>query len=105
MRIISFMPRCHVSFADPEEHKHSVEIEAESLYEAVALAVADFIKIQSNATPLPDNTEFTITTLHPTTEHRMKLLQVKRWAAPSAIGGPANAAKRERVRALLGEGA
>jgi hypothetical protein len=97
------MPRCHVSFVDPSKREHSLEVEAESLYEAVGLAVADFYGNQASATALPDSTEFVVTILQPVTELRMKLLQVKRWAAPSSLGGPANALKRERVRILLGE--
>jgi hypothetical protein len=31
-----------VSFTDSDKTEHAVEVEAESLYEAVALAVADF---------------------------------------------------------------
>jgi hypothetical protein len=36
------MARCRVSFTDSEQTEYAVEVEAESLYEAVALAVADF---------------------------------------------------------------
>lgn len=33
---------CRVAFTDSEEISHSVEVVADSLYEAVALAVAEF---------------------------------------------------------------
>ena len=36
------MARCRVSFTDSDKTEHAVEVEAESLYEAVALAVAEF---------------------------------------------------------------
>src|SRR5580692_7962495 len=36
------MARCRVSFTDSEKLEHSAEAEAESLYEAVAPAVAGF---------------------------------------------------------------
>ena len=40
--VIGAMARCRVSFTDSEKTEHAVEVEAESLYEAVALAVANF---------------------------------------------------------------
>jgi len=102
--IIHSMPLCHVSFVHPDQREHSVEVDAEFLYEAVALAFADFNRNQPViTTSLPDTTEFVITVLNPVVEHRMRLLQINRWAAPSAIGGPANVWKRQRVRSLIGE--
>jgi hypothetical protein len=36
------MNRCRVSFTDTNGIPHDVDVQAESLYEAVALAVAEF---------------------------------------------------------------
>jgi hypothetical protein len=45
------MPRCAVSFTDDDGIAHTAHVHAESLYEAVALAVADFR--QDRLVPLP----------------------------------------------------
>lgn len=53
--------RCRVSYLDPEGLDHAVEVEAESLYEAVALAVAEFRQGEIiSAAPGP-MTEFCVT--------------------------------------------
>lgn len=80
---------------------HAVEVDAESLYEALALAVAEF----RDDTLLPDGpgimTEFSIAVLRKPIEHRIRLKQVHDWAQPSMVGGPAGILKRDRVRKLL----
>ena len=64
--------RCRVSFTDIEGIPHSVEVQAESLYEAVALAVAEFRtdNLTSETGPM---TEFTIAIQRPAVEHHIKL--------------------------------
>ena len=89
-------------FTDSDGLEHSAEVEAESLYEAVALAVADF-----RDDPLLQDrpgamTEFAVAVLRNPTEHKIRLKQVEKWAEPSTVGGPVGMAKRERVRDLLG---
>jgi hypothetical protein len=95
------MARCRVSFTDQDKTEHSVEVEAESLYEAVAVAVADF-----REDPLLDPpgamTEFTVSVLRNPPEHKIRLQQVRKWAEPNTREGPAGITKRARVRELLG---
>jgi len=93
--------RCRVSFTDIEGIPHSVEVQAESLYEAVALAVAEFRTDNLTSEPGP-MTEFTIAIQRPAVEHHIKLGQVLNWAQHTMKEGPAGIIKRERVRALLG---
>ena len=61
--------RCRVSFTDSEGVLHGVDVEAESLYEAVAIAVAQFREDEvgpSNPGPM---TEFTVAVYkNPTSE-------------------------------------
>ena len=55
------MARCHVSFTDSDKTEHAVEVEAESLYEAVAQAVADFREDPLLKDAIPGAmTEFTV---------------------------------------------
>ena len=97
------MARCRVSFADAEKTEHSVEVEAESLYEAVALAVADFREDPLLPAYPSAMTEFTVAVLRNPTEHRIRLSQVSKWAEHTTKDGPAGTTKRQRVRMLLGE--
>jgi hypothetical protein len=62
------MARCRVSFTDSDKTEHAAELEAESLYEAVALAIADFREdplLRDGSGPM---TEFTVAVLR--TPHR-----------------------------------
>jgi len=97
------MARCRVSFTDSEKLEHSAEVEAESLYEAVALAVADFREDPLLRDAPGDMTEFTVAVLRNPTEHKIKLQQVAKWAEPTMREGPAGVSKRQKVRALLGQ--
>ncbi len=77
-----------------------MEVEAESLYEAVALAVADFREdplVTAHPSPM---TEFIVAVIRNPTEHRIGLQQVMSWSEPSTRDGPAGITKRQRVRAL-----
>ena len=94
--------RCRVSYLDQEGLDHAVEVEAESLYEAVAIAVAEFRQGEIiTDTPGP-MTEFCVTVLRKPIEHRIRFNKVQEWVQPSMRGGPAAVTARERVRKLLG---
>jgi hypothetical protein len=93
--------RCRVTFKDSEV-SHSVEVNADTLYEAVALAVVEFRQDKTiPSTPGP-TTEFTVAVFRPPVEHTIRLGKVEQWAKPSPKGGPAEMMRRERVRKLLG---
>ena len=92
--------RCSVSFNDDDGLFHTAHVQAESLYEAVALAVAEFRKDQ--LAPVPASmTEFIIAIEKPPVEHRIRLSQVEKWAQSTTRDGPAGITKRQRVKALL----
>jgi hypothetical protein len=95
------MARCRVSFTDSDKTEHAAEVEAESLYEAVAQAVADFREDPLLRDPPGAMTEFTVAVLRNPTEHKIRLQQVVKWAEPNTREGPAGITKRQRVRALL----
>jgi hypothetical protein len=94
--------RCRVTYTD-SEGSHSVEVRAETLYEAVAMAVAEFKQDKTVPHPPESATELTVAVFRPPVEHKIKLAQVAKWAEPSTKEGPAGMIKREKVRALLGK--
>lgn len=95
------MPRCRVSFIDSEGISHAAEVHADSLYEAVALAVAEFRGDEiTTAVPAP-TTEFVVAVMRKPIEHRISFKKVEDWCRPSTKGGPAQTVKRERFRKLL----
>jgi hypothetical protein len=94
------MVRCRVSFKDSDNIGHSVEVHAESLYEAVALAEAEF-RAEGHTDMPAAMTEFTVSIQRPRVEHCIRLGQVAKWAEGTR-DGPAGIIKRQRVKALLG---
>jgi hypothetical protein len=71
--------RCVVSFVDSDGLSHTAYVQADSLYEAVALAVAQFRDDPMVEAPGP-MTEFNVTVERPAIQHRIRLNQVSRWA-------------------------
>lgn len=96
------MARRRVSFRDSDKTEHAVEVEAESLYEGVALAVADFREDPLLHDRPAATTEFTVAVLRNPVEHKIRLQQVLKWAEPTMREGPAGISNRQKVRALLG---
>jgi hypothetical protein len=96
------MARCRVSYSDSEGN-HSVEVTADTLYEAVAMAVVEFKQDTTVSNPPGLETEFTVLVLRKPIEHVIRLKQIHQWAAPSTKGGPAETLKRERVRKMLAD--
>lgn len=95
--------RCRVSFTDSEGIHHGVDVDAESLYEAVAIAVANFREDDLSPSSPGPMTEFTVSVYRNPTEHKLRLQQVLKWSEHTTEEGPAGITKRERVRTLLGQ--
>jgi len=95
--------RCAVSFTDSDGIIHEARVQAESLYEAVALAIADFRQDKLIPVLPASSTEFTVAIEPPRIEHRIRLSQIEKWArSNTTCEGPAGIAKRQRIRTLLG---
>ena len=92
------LSRCRVAYRDTAGVEHSVEVEAESLYEAVA----EFRDSELDDVEPKLMSEFVVTVYRKPTEHRLRLQDVEQWAQPSVLGGPAGITRREKVRKLLG---
>ncbi len=95
--------RCRVSFADSDGLLHAVDVDAESLYEAVAIAVAQFREDDVSPSAPGAMTEFTVAVYRNPVEHKIRLKQVLTLAEHTTKDGPAGIMKRERVRTLLGQ--
>lgn len=89
-------------YTDSDGIEHAVEVDAESLYEAVALAVAQFREDAVCPLDPAPMQEFTVEVIRKPVQHKIRLKQVQNWAKPSVIGGPNQIIRRERVRNLLG---
>jgi hypothetical protein len=91
---------CLVTFTDSRGIRHSVEVTAESLFEAGALAVsalrqAGFVEdVPGPASSLE------IEVREPAVKHIVTLAQLQRWAN-GATRSPVEKIKRDRLRELL----
>jgi hypothetical protein len=94
------MARCRVSFTDSDGIAHAVEVQADSLFEAVALAVAEF-RADTMTGVSGSMTEFTVAIHRPAVEHKIRLGQVTKWAEGKTAEGPAGITRRNRVKSLL----
>ena len=90
-----------MSFVDSDGIRHSIEVAAESLYEAAALAVSEFRRhawvddLEPGAiTPL------SISIRPPATTHEVSVKQLERWTARTSKS-PRETALKSRVIELL----
>jgi hypothetical protein len=92
---------CRTSFTDTEGTSYAVEVQAESLYHAIALAVSEFRN--DSVTSMPGRmTEFIISIQRPATEYRIRLGQALKSAlVGGSKEGPAGITRRQKVLRLL----
>jgi hypothetical protein len=88
---------CIVSYTDPEGFRHSVQVQAESVYEAVGLAVQAF---QHNGCPPGSAALLEIEVRSPAVTHAVNMLKVREWAAASAKT-PKEKLLKDRLNGLL----
>jgi hypothetical protein len=94
--------RCRVSYLDSRSIEHAVDITADSLFEAVAVAVRAF-REGALIDELPvAGTELCIAVSPLPVEHRVRLKRVEQWAQTGTAKSPVEMLRRERVRELLG---
>jgi hypothetical protein len=93
---------CIVSFEDLDGTRHSVEVAAETLYEAAALAVNQFRRqelIDDDVAP-GMNTRLEVSVKSPTTQHELSVRQLRVWLERSGKS-PREIILKQRVRSLL----
>jgi hypothetical protein len=95
-----FVPLCVVSFVDTESIAPSVEVEAHSLYEAGALALAEFRS--SGVVPrIGPAIVLQIEVRRPATRHKLSVSTVEAWLA-SGSKNPSEQAVKVRLKEALG---
>ena len=91
---------CTVSFSGPSGIRHSVDVSAESVYEAAALGVSA-LKRSGWADVMALGTELEVQVREPPTCHRITVQQIHRWCDGIAIS-PDETLKKRRLKQLLG---
>ena len=88
---------CAVSFTDTDGLRHSVNVQAETLYEAVALAVKVFR--EHNCEPGPAS-QLEVEARNPSVTHTVTMNKVRDWVERSAKS-PRERLVKERLKGLL----
>jgi hypothetical protein len=91
---------CVVSFAGERGVRHSVEVTAETLYEAAATALSIFRQSEW-ADIVGPGTELHVAVKNPETMHSVTPNQIRRWCDGVAVS-PDEVLKRHRVKTLIG---
>jgi len=94
--ILRLMAACNVSFVDLDGIRHSVEVEAEGLYEASVLGLCAFRKHElepGGMTQLEVEVRSSIT-------HTLTVIKVREWLQ-RGVRTPKEAVLKERLRALF----
>ena len=91
--------QCVVSYKDVRGICHSIEVEAESLYEAVVLAI-DRFREDPWIEPIGQATVLDVEARQPATTHSVSLQQVERWLG-GATSSPMEASKKAKLKMLL----
>jgi len=92
---------CRVSFTDPEGVTHSVVVSAASVYEAAALAVAEFRRAQLADVIVGPGTRLQISVEAPAMSHELTFQKLTNWLGSSAKS-PNDGLLKSRLREILG---
>jgi hypothetical protein len=90
---------CSVSFTDHRGVRHSVEVQAESLFEAAVLAIQIF-RQDPWLERVGPGTVLDVEVRQPATRHAVTLQQVERWLA-GATPNPTEASKKAKLKMIL----
>ncbi len=91
---------CRVSFTDSEGVEHSVQVPAESLYEAAVEAMAAFRRSVLAEMPLGSGTRLTIRVKAPEEEHTITIGKVLSWL-DGVTTSPSEKLKKNRLKERL----
>ena len=90
---------CTVSFTGPSGMRHSVQVSADSLYEAGIVGFS-LLKTDGWVDPIAPGTRLDIQVRHPATSHSVSLSQLRRWVDGIAVS-PDETLRKRRLKALL----
>ena len=93
---------CSVSFLDHRGIRHTVDVQAESLFEAAVLAIQNF-RQDPWLEPVGPATVLDVEVRQPATRHAVSLQQVERWLA-GATPNPTEASKKAKLKMILVQG-
>jgi hypothetical protein len=94
--------RCRVSFVDGDGVEHAVELDARSLYEAVGLAIDRFRRCEHVTYDPQGMHEFTVESREASTQHRLTRTMFDAWLRRPG-GSPADVARKNKLKSLLGD--
>jgi len=92
--------RCTVSFTDSTGVTHAVEVAAASLFEAAALALAEFRRCGFADAAVGVGTSLAVTVQQPTTMHTLRMAGLQAWLNSSGKN-PAEQALKVRLKEEL----
>jgi hypothetical protein len=98
MSLVPTARTCLVSFTDIKGIRHAVEVSASTLYEAAALAIAEFRRCGFTADAPGPATRFIVTVKAPSTTHEIQWGKVEVWL--QSAGKPNEQAIKVRLREL-----
>jgi hypothetical protein len=92
---------CSVSFTDSEGMTHTVEVSASTVYEAGALAIAEFGRCRFTPDPPGPASRLTVMVKAPATSHEVRVSKIESWLQ-SGGKSPNEQAMKVRLRGVLG---
>jgi hypothetical protein len=97
--ILSYVPAraCTVSYTGPDSIRHSVNVQAETLYEAVVLAIRAF---REHECAPGAGSELQVEARSPSVTHTVSMAKVQDWLRSSAKS-PSDKIMKERLKGLL----
>jgi hypothetical protein len=91
---------CLVSFTGPSGVRHTVEVSADSLYEAAILGLS-LLRRDAWVDPIAPATQLEIEVKHPATIHAVSIIQLRRWVE-NVTPSPEETLKKRKLKAMLG---
>jgi hypothetical protein len=91
-----------VAFVDSDGIEHAVELDARTLYEAVGMAIDRFRRCEHVSYDPKGMHEFVVESREPSTQHRLTRNMFDAWLRRPG-GSPADVARKNRLKGLLGE--
>jgi hypothetical protein len=91
--------QCTVTFTDTEGMRHSVDVSAESPFEAAALALKTF-RASTAVPPVGPATELEVTVRQPETRHGLKVSRLQVWLSSSSRS-PKEQALKFKLKQIL----
>lgn len=88
---------CTVSFTGHDGIRHSVNVQAETLYEAVALAVREF---RAHDCPPSTASEMEVEARTPSVKHTVSMGKLRTWLQSSAKS-PSDKIMKERLKGMM----